>query len=50
MEPYLAGGFERVNLSGDGASYTNNVLTGIYPDIDQKKHIWSIGGGLALRF
>jgi len=50
MEPYVAGGFERVNLSGDGAYYTSGVLTTIYPNIDLKKHIWSIGGGLALRF
>jgi len=50
MEPYVAGGFERVNLSGDGASYANSTIVIVYPDTDLKKHVWSIGGGLALRF
>jgi len=50
MEPYVAGGFERVNLSGDGTYYSGGVLEDVYPDSDLNKKTWFIGAGLALRF
>jgi hypothetical protein len=50
MEPYVAGGFERISLSGDGGSYSNGVLSTMYPDNSLKKNTWFIGGGFALRF
>jgi hypothetical protein len=55
IEPYIVGGFERLNLSGDGLSYQEylfigNVIDGVYPHVDLKKKVWCIGGGLSLRF
>jgi hypothetical protein len=50
LEPFLAGGFERLNLSGDGTTSVNGVLTTLITDTKAKKNVWSIGGGLALRF
>jgi len=50
IEPYIAGGFDRTKLSGDGAYYYNSVLNRVIPDMKTRSKIWSIGGGISMRF
>ncbi len=50
IEPYIAGGFDRTKLSGDGAYYYNGILEDVIADMKTKAKIWSIGGGISMRF
>lgn len=50
VEPYIAIGFKRLKLSGDGAYYEDGDLDDLITDARWKKNTWSIGGGLAIRF
>jgi len=50
IEPYVAGGFDRMNLSGDGTYYYNGGLEDVASDIKSKVKTWSIGGGISMRF
>jgi hypothetical protein len=50
FEPFIAGGLERYNLTGDGVSLTNGAATQLITDTTMKKNILSIAAGLALKF
>ena len=50
FEPYIAGGLERCDLSGNGTSLSNGAVTRLITDSALKKHVLSIGAGIALRY
>jgi hypothetical protein len=45
FEPYVAGGFERYDLSGSGYYSAISI-----PTASLKNDIWSIGAGMSVRF
>jgi hypothetical protein len=48
LEPFLGGGYEMLDLDGDG---TNNLpITGSLLEMDKTKEEWFIGGGFSVRF
>jgi hypothetical protein len=48
LEPFLGGGYEMLELDGDG---TNNLpITGSLLEMDKTKEEWFIGGGFSVRF
>jgi hypothetical protein len=48
LEPFVGGGYELLDLDGDG---TNNLpITGSLLEMDKTKKEWLIGGGLSFRF
>jgi hypothetical protein len=50
FEPYIAGGLERYNLSGDGVSLSNGAVTRLITDSALKRNVLSIVAGIALRY
>jgi hypothetical protein len=47
LEPFIAGGYQKMNLKGDGFEtvYIPGILKG-----DKVRNEWSIGGGLSIKF
>lgn len=46
IEPFVSGGFRRLDLNGDNGFRTTNLRL----SMDQLKDVWSLGGGLSIRF
>ena len=44
LEPFLGGGYQKLNLNGDGDR------SGLLLDMDKLKKEWSVGGGLSIKF
>jgi hypothetical protein len=47
LEPFIAGGYQKLNLEGDGFEtvYIPGILEG-----DMVRKEWSVGGGLSIKF
>jgi hypothetical protein len=48
LEPFVGGGYEMMDLDGDGTD--DLPLTGSLLKVDKSKKEWFIGGGLSIRF
>jgi hypothetical protein len=48
LEPFINGGYRRLNLEGDGEK--TNFIFPILWDMDQNRDEWLIGGGFSIRF
>jgi hypothetical protein len=44
VEPFLAGGYQKLNLNGDGSFLTQLI------DASKIRKEWSIGGGFSVKF
>lgn len=50
VEPFINGGYQQLNLKGDGDSVNSSgVITDLY-DMSKDRDEWSIGGGLSVLF
>ena len=52
LEPFLGGGYQNMNMTGDG-SLTNTFDYGPAPhplDEDKSRKEWSMGGGISIKF
>jgi hypothetical protein len=52
LEPFLGGGYQNMNMTGDG-SLTNTFDYGPGPnplDVDKAREEWSMGGGISIKF
>jgi hypothetical protein len=49
LEPFIGGGYQRLNLNGDGADTSTSSF--YWPSkFDEAKKDWSIGGGFSIKF
>jgi hypothetical protein len=49
LEPFIGGGYQRFSLKGDGETFNNSVLVGLY-DAKLTRSEWFVGGGLSILF
>ena len=49
LEPFVNGGYESLDLSGDGVGYDNGVPMATF-DRDDTRNQWYVGGGLSVLF
>jgi hypothetical protein len=50
VEPFLAGGYQKLRVSGDGSSTPPSILSPFSLEMDKLRKEWSLGGGFSVKF